>query len=489
MVLSKLKITALMAVLLVLCASVAQAAFTEFYCDASAGANINAGDKTANGVVTSTNGAWSTVTNIFTATSGTPFSGVSVGDFASLYADGATVSAYVARVTAIGGGGLTLTLSSSAKSGTAPTTAGVGISCTTGGAWKGPNGASGFPLDFVNSAMADSAADMPRVNLKNNATYSITAAIASNPNFPLVFQGYSSSVGDGGKFTIDGGTSGASYVLLTLGTAIYLQDAILHNNGATGSATGLNIGQRSSVTNVVVHDVRGAGIGATSSAPFIHVGCEAYNCNQSNTASLGGFTAGGFYFNCIAHDNSGSNSSGFSNFNGSNPTAFYNCIADTNGQYGFYTTASIAFALINCDSYNNVSHGFNAGGGTVSIIQNCNFVKNGGYGIQFTAFNRNQRIVNCGFGSGTQANTSGQTNVSTGVVVTGSITYASGVTPWVDPANGDFRVNLAAAKGAGLGAFTQTQASYAGAIGYPDIGAAQHLEAPGGVSRTRKGTQ
>jgi hypothetical protein len=66
------------------------------------------------------------------------------------------------------------------------------------------------------------------------------------------------------------------------------------------------------------------------------------------------------------------------------------------------------------------------------------------------------------------------------VIESGTVTYANDVTPWVDPANGDFRINLAAAKGAGRGTFTQTAASYTGTIGYPDIGAAQHLEASAG---------
>jgi hypothetical protein len=111
-------------------------AFTEFYCDASAGANVNAGDLTANGVVTSTNGDWGNATaNRFTAASGTPFSGVSVGDFASVYLDGATIAVYIARVTAVNGGGASLDLSTTAISGTAPATGATGRSCTTGGAW------------------------------------------------------------------------------------------------------------------------------------------------------------------------------------------------------------------------------------------------------------------------------------------------------------------------------------------------------------------
>jgi hypothetical protein len=59
------------------------------------------------------------------------------------------------------------------------------------------------------------------------------------------------------------------------------------------------------------------------------------------------------------------------------------------------------------------------------------------------------------------------------MTVIGSVTYATDVTPWVDPTNGDFRINLAAAKGTGRGTFTQTASSYAGTVGYPDIGAAQ----------------
>src|SRR5437763_1304956 len=106
-------------------------AFTEFYCDAASGAQINAGDNKT--VVTSTNGDWgNAAANRFTAASGTPFSGVSVGDFASVYLDGATTAVYIARVTAVNGGGASLDLSSTAKCGTAPTTGATGRSCTVG---------------------------------------------------------------------------------------------------------------------------------------------------------------------------------------------------------------------------------------------------------------------------------------------------------------------------------------------------------------------
>jgi hypothetical protein len=73
---------------------------------------------------------------------------------------------------------------------------------------------------------------------------------------------------------------------------------------------------------------------------------------------------------------------------------------------------------------------------------------------------------------------------ATDAVISGNVTYANDVTPWTDPANGDFRISLAAAKGAGRGTYTQTAASYAGTVGYPDIGAAQSTGG-GGSSSSR----
>ncbi len=479
-------------------------AFTEFYCDASTGANINAGDKTANGVVTSTNGGWSTVTNIFTATGGTPFSGVTVGDFAALYADATTPAVYIARVTAVGGGGLTLTLSATAKSGTAPVTAATGISCTTGGAWKGPNAADGFPINFVSGSMTDSAGDRPRVNMKNNATYSITAAI-SIVNAVVSwarYQGYTSTVADGGKAIIDGGTTGASYNLLltsNTGPGYEFIDFIFQNNGATGLADGVVSGVaggsvRQRFVHCVFHDIMGNGyINTAAGTGFTLEECEFYLCNKSNTVTTGAakLLTGTMVIRCIFHDNAGTNGNGIVT---AGIISVVDCVFDTNGGRGVLLTAGGSNNFIGCDFYNNGSDGVGCaasmGGGAGNyIFENCNFVKNGGWGVNIIGTGGfNATLRNCGFGSGTQVNTSGTVAaISTGNVDNiGPVTYASGVTPWVDPANGDFRINLAAAKGAGRGAFTETQASYAGTIGYPDIGAAQHLEsaAAAGGSQT-----
>jgi hypothetical protein len=457
-------------------------AFTEFYCQTT-GSNLNAGSTTADvAAYTATNGNWSSTTGVFTPTSGNPSLSVAVGDFCSVYPDAATVGVFVARVTAVSS--TTITLSTTAKAGTAPTTGATGISLKAGGAWKGPNGASGFPFGFVASTLTNAAGSLPRVNLKGGTNYAITAAMThANPG--VTFQGYTSSPGDGGRATVDGGTSGASYTLLTLSGAAQgcvLADMLLQNNGVTGSVTALSVqGTNSVVFRCVVSNVRGSGF-LTGNNGVVLAECEGYGCNQSNGSGLGGFwlNGNGLAIRCVSHDNAGTNSSGYV-VSGHNQLV--RCIADTNGSHGLNLSNAVMVAMTQCEAYNNSSDGVRIGnaGNPGFYIESCNFVKNGGYGVNgsgagtFVGF-----LLNCGFGSGTQANTSGATVTLKGIVESGSITYAPDVTPWVDPANGDFRINLAAAKGTGRGAFTQTQAGYAGTVAYPDIGAAQPQEVTGG---------
>jgi len=398
---------------------------------------------------------------------------VSVGDYASVYTDGSTVTGYIARVTAIGGGGLTLTLSTTAISGTAPTTGATGISCTTGGAWLGPNGATAFPFGFITSAATNVAGNPYRVNYKNNATYNVTAAISHNKDGFGVHQGYTSSAGDGGRATIDGGTSGTSYILFSVdGYFIEIRDFIFAHNGATGTADGVRFNHGIGLAvNLVCHDVKGYGLRVLDR--FTLVECEAYNCGSNGYEGNASYNA---FIRCIAHDNT---TNGFS-ITGS--SVLVDCIADTNGGSGIKAEGgnNQILTCIKCDCYNNTSDGItlSVGNTAVAYIENCNLIKNGGWGINDTV-STTVNVLNCGFGAGTQANTSGTTSfvAGSGYTIAGSVTYASNVTPWVDPANGDFRINLAAAKNAGRGNFTETAASYAGAVGYPDIGAAQHQDA------------
>jgi hypothetical protein len=464
--------------------------YTEFYCDTATGSNLNAGDDKPF-VITSTNGDWGIAApNRFTAAFGaTPFSSVSVGDFASIYADGATVTGYVGRVTAVNGGGASLDISSTAKSGTAPPNSAILRSCTVGGKWKGPNGTSGFPFGFVAGTMTNVSAHPLRVNFKSGTNYSITAAMTHNVAGPTVFQGYTTTVGDGGKATINGGNTGASYTLLNNTSAgnQYI-DLIFANNGATGIATLVsflsNAGNQ--IKQCVFTGSRGIGLQIGVDACQV-IECESYACNAGNQSTYGAFFSSSptVFERCIAHDNTGSNTAGFS-VTGSTAN-FIDCISDTNGGIGF--NISTAYAYFNgCVSYNNTSDGIRQSlNAAIPInITNCILVKNGGYGINLAGnASRVGGINNCAFGAGTLANTSGQTNAIGAVFNTGPVTLSSNTSPWVEEATGNFRLNSAtgggaACRNAGVGTFTQTAASYSGTLSYPSIGSTEPLVTSGG---------
>lgn len=456
-------------------------AFTEFYCRPD-GSNLNAGSEdAASARLTYASGNWVAATGVFTVASGDPATdGVVVGDFASVYPDGSTVAVFVGRVTARDA--TTITVSLTAKSGTAPTDGTGNRTLKIGGAWKGPNGTEGFPFDFAAQPMMNASNDACRVNLKNTATYSITAAMTHAVANGPVFQGCSSTPGDGGRATIDGGTSGASYVLLTISAdGSELVDVILQNNGATGTSSGLVTSAGASVRRCVVHDVRGSGFSLASS---IAIECEAYNCNGVGFASINST-----FLRCFSHNNSDSNVGGFVS-GGNSSMVCIECIAAENGAHGFgFRGRWQNNYMLRCDAYFNGGHGLSIDPNTSSnayyYVESCNFVRNGGAGVDDAEASLIHivRLVNCGFGSGTMANTSGPVSgLDDWGAEEGSVIYPADVTPWVDPDNGDFRVSLAEAKGAGRGAFTQTAAGYAGTVGYPDIGAVQHQDAGGGGS-------
>lgn len=469
------------------------AAFTEFYCDASTGVNINAGDNAVTAVTTTngayTRGAGAGGTDRFVAASGTPFATAVANTFVSIYADGATVTTFVGRITAVNSS-TSIDIGLTAIAGTRPSDAATGVSATIGGMWKGPNGTSAFPFSFMAGVLMNAASDRPRVNLKNTSSYAVTAAMTHSTAGPITWQGYTTTPGDGGRAIIDGGTSGSAYTLLTIsGTDNGWKDIIFQNNGASGGGSGTQgvstTGSRSYFVRCVFKGFRGAGsYSASSQALFAE--CEAYDCNKDNVTSRAGFyaaTSGSLFIRCISHGNAGSNSAGFG-LDQSMSALF--CVSFGNGGDGFYSQADQYVNIINCDAYNNAGHGFNstpASNTLILNIQNSNFVKNGGYGIRSNSLIRSGVIYNNGFGSGSQANTSGDIIAGlTPVEISGTITYASGVTPWVDPANGDFRINKTAAQGTGRGNFLNTQTgSNASFISYPDVGSGIHQPSKPGI--------
>lgn len=468
-------------------------AYTEFYTDATNGSNLNSGSDAGTSVYTSTNGGWNSGTGVFTPTDGsnpaTASPGVTVGQFASVYIDGATVGVFVGRVTnvtnAVNG---TITVSTTAKFGTAPTTNASARTIKVGGCWKGPNAAEFFPFNVSGLGGAvNSSSDQVCVNMKNNASYAVTSAATFSGVAGARIQGYTGSVRDGGKAILTSNVTGSTNFNITGGMATWV-DLIWVSTGGSGSSNLTSVGSTngSAFIRNVFHGSRGAGLAQTS-GPFSCHECEAYDNNKSNTSSLAGFndasTAGSYYSYCYSHDNTGSNTAGFI-ASGSGTTVTYdNCISETNGGIGISLTGGASVKINNCDLYNNGSDGINSGmtqNASSLIIQNCNFVKNTGKGINVTVNSASGMVANNGYGSGTQANGSADSLKSLYDFGT-SITYASGVTPWVDPANEDFNINLSAANFAGRGAFVETDGTSSVTVGHPDIGAAQSLTGPGGT--------
>src|SRR6185436_281080 len=98
----------------------------------------------------------------------------------------------------------TITVSLTVKAGTPPVDGTSNTSCRVGGAWQGPNLLIDHPWGFMVTALNDGTNLIPRVNFKNNATYAITGAIShvTGDTGPLIFRGYTTTPGDGGRAKI-----------------------------------------------------------------------------------------------------------------------------------------------------------------------------------------------------------------------------------------------------------------------------------------------
>ena len=319
--------------------SLAFGAYPEFYCQ-SGGSNLNAGTTNNNTpVYTSIHGNWVQSTGVFTPTdSSTPASSVSAGMRASVYIDGATVGVFNGEISAVGAGTNGTITANTRGAGAKPANQTGTASIVVGGAMLGPNGASGFPFTLASWGSAvDSSAHPHRTNLKNDQTYSLTASFAfSTAGNAGVVQGYSSSVGDGGKATFDGGTSTA--VIITdvgIANAAFI-DCIFSTSFTSGSSDLFTTTRSAAFRRCVFTGARGNGVVAAANSVLVQ--CEAYGNNQSNTSGKGGFQAAGIatFIRCISHDNTTANASGFVV-----PSSILtNCIADTNGGHGIAVSSS-----------------------------------------------------------------------------------------------------------------------------------------------------
>ena len=451
----------------------------------SGGSNLYAGtldgvnEASTTPLVSYTNGNWNSATGVFTPASGNPVTdGVTTDHWVSIYNDGAGApTGFIAAVMAVSS--TTITVSLTRKSGTAPTTSATARTMVVGGAWSGPTGSTAFPFGFAQNTMTDASGNFYRINFKNDQTPTMTAAITHSLAGEGVFQGYTTTFGDGGRVTLQGATTGASYIALTLsGGSNILRDFIIKNNGLTGTANGLVVSTtaKTILERVVVNTVRGNGIFSSATAYVSQ--CEVYAWGSGNNAAGIRFSGGGSLADrCFAHDDAGTGNSGFDI--GATGISILQCVTDTVSGSGLTMGAFFAY-VDGCNFYNCTAAGIiTTNAASVVLAKNCILSNNGTFGINNSVTGGYIRALDCAFFS----NTSGQMN---GVVDdVGSVTLSGN--PFTDAANGDFTLNNtsgagAACRGTGMGNFTQTATSYAGTIGYPDIGAAQHQDSGGGGS-------
>lgn len=478
----------------------ASAAYTEFYVQTT-GNNLNSGHTPEDTpTFIAVNGYWTNSTGTFFKPGLNPESTVSNGAWASVYFDDTTTNVFVGLVTARSDANDTITVSLTAKSGIPPALNEYATnSIRIGGAWMGPNtnisytGASDprmmHPFGFVADTMTNSAGKVPRINIKSGI-YCVTNGMTHSLSGPVVFQGYTNTIGDGGMPVIGAvGSGGASFTLLTLSSPTsrcLLKDLIFDGNGTSGNTLhGINTtGSRFYFWNVVTRNMRFNGFNNGGGA-VTYVQCEAYSNNIGNAANGAGFNSTsdntiGSYLYCYSHHNIGSLANGFH----TGGSTLVGCISAFNGNTGFYDGGGANSTMINCDSYSNNASGLMLGSNPgCKTVVNCNFFNNGAYGIRnlSSGVNSAQTIIikNCAFGSGTQTNATGNIDSSFNTfrqsysVEEDNQTYTINETPWVSPEIGNFTLKSNAVTLAD-GYASWTQFTTNGLIlSYPDIGSAQ----------------
>lgn len=173
---------------------VSAAAFAPFYLIAggTGSADINAGSSIgAAQAAPATGGSWVNATNTYVAPSATPFATTIVGDYVSIYADGATVTTYVAQVTTVVSN-VSVVLSATIKYGTAPTDGAANRSAVAGGSWNTEQvlAAGGLATTTVPQST--------KINMKGNLTItaSRTISMADATTTTLWFSCYNTTPGD-----------------------------------------------------------------------------------------------------------------------------------------------------------------------------------------------------------------------------------------------------------------------------------------------------
>lgn len=170
-------------------------------CGGSGTGSPTASDTGGNGTVLQGGGAGGT-TDRYTANAGTPFSGTSVGDYVGIYTGTPTATSYVAKVTAVNGGGASVDYDN--------TNTGLGTRPTNGATYKAKTGGAHASLNPWNNFGSVATHGSTRVNIKA-ATYTLVSsipvlAVNGGTTRPIWYRGYNTTPGD-----LDNGSATLAY--------------------------------------------------------------------------------------------------------------------------------------------------------------------------------------------------------------------------------------------------------------------------------------
>ncbi len=446
--------------------------FSEFYVN-HGGTNVNSGSTTdAAAIFTFNSGSWDTTTGAYVAL-GADLTPVTVGMFASVYADGATAAVFVGRITNVDNGTKTINVSETIKSGTPPVTGSGTRTIKVGGAWYGPYITSTLPFGFVQTTMTNTSASVVRVNFLGDAAYINTNATTCGNVGPIVWSGYTNFPGDGGKMFYSQNQPVAAIDVFLVSQPNQTFTSMIISNASANASYNWDI--NAAFTTLY----RCTSIGSGNNGIYIEgaatgarvVECDAHNCCRTTGHGIWAGGNGANYIRCLSYSNAFTvaGTDGF-HVTGDYST-FVNCIAAKNGGDGI-ASLGVTVRVISSDCYSNAGSGlrFAATAHNAIFAQNSNFLYNKVAGITNTVSQTvSGLILNCGFGTGVAANLAGNViGNRTGILELGTVNYASGSTPWNDPNNMDFRIVSSQAKAAGIGSFNATSN-----VGFPDIGAVQ----------------